>query len=50
MLLVYVDGIIITGNKDLATKALKDFFYNHFHIKNLEILKYFLEIKVARSS
>lgn len=50
MVLVYVDDIIITGNNDLATKALKDFLYNHFHIRNLEILKYFLGIKVARSS
>lgn len=45
VVLVCVDGIIVAGN-DLVNKwSLND----HFKLKELEYLKHFLEIKVARS-
>ena len=50
VILVYVDDIIITGNYELAIKALKDFLHHCFHMKDLGILKYFLVIEIARSS
>ncbi|WKA11329.1 hypothetical protein VitviT2T_028838, partial [Vitis vinifera] len=48
-LLIYVDDILITGNnvKDILT--LKQFLHNHFWIKDLRDLKYFLGIEVSRS-
>ena len=49
-ILVHVDDIIITYNNDLAIKAPKGFLHNCFHIRDLEILKYFLRIEVTRSS
>ncbi|KAH9725530.1 protein kinase domain-containing protein [Citrus sinensis] len=50
VVLVYVDDIVITGNNELAIKALKDFLHHRFHMKDLGILKYFLGIEIARSS
>lgn len=46
MVLVYVDDIIITGNNDLATKALKDFLYNIFILKTLKFWSTFWELKL----
>ena len=50
VVLVYVDDIVITGNNELAIKALKEFLHYLFHMKDLGILKYFLGIEIARSS
>lgn len=48
-LLIYVDDILITGNDVNAISALKQFLHNHFRIKDLGNLKYFLGIEVSRS-
>ncbi|KAH9786417.1 retrovirus-related pol polyprotein from transposon RE2 [Citrus sinensis] len=48
-LLIYVDDILITGNDVNAIIALKQFLHNHFRIKDLSDLKYFLGIEVSRS-
>ena len=48
-LLIYVDDILITGNDLKAISTLKNFLHNHFRIKDLGDLKYFLGIEVSRS-
>ncbi|KAM1059197.1 hypothetical protein ACFX2B_023753 [Malus domestica] len=48
-LLIYVDDIVITGNDVSAINALKSFLRDHFRIKDLGDLKYFLGIEVSRS-
>lgn len=47
--LIYVDDMIITGNDPAAITTLKKFLDEHFRIKDLGKLKYFLGIEVARS-
>jgi len=49
-LLVYVDDIIITGNCSSSIESLKSFLHKQFQIKDLGCLRYFLGLKVARSS
>lgn len=48
-LLIYVDDIVITGNDASAINSLKSFLRDHFRIKDLGDLKYFLGIEVSRS-
>ncbi|KAH9750239.1 protein kinase domain-containing protein [Citrus sinensis] len=48
--LVYVDDIIVAGNDVAEVSRIKDFLAQKFYIKALGKLKYFLGIKVARSS
>ncbi|CAL8999194.1 unnamed protein product [Prunus brigantina] len=48
-LLIYVDDIVITGNDVRAIDSLKSFLRDHFRIKDLGELKYFLGIEVSRS-
>ncbi|XP_050147470.1 vegetative cell wall protein gp1-like [Malus sylvestris] len=48
-LLIYVDDIVITGNDVGAIASLKLFLHNHFRIKDLGDLKYFLGIEVSQS-
>ncbi|CAL8173718.1 unnamed protein product [Prunus armeniaca] len=48
-LLIYVDDIVITGNDVRAIDSLKLLLYDHFWIKDLGDLKYFLGIEVSRS-
>ena len=48
-LIIYVDDMIITGNDDEEIIDLQKHLANEFEMKNLEGLKYFLGIKVARS-
>ncbi|GKC64211.1 ribonuclease H-like domain-containing protein [Tanacetum coccineum] len=43
-LLVYVDDIVITGNDDVRIKEFKLFLSTKFLIKDLGVLKYFLEV------
>ena len=42
ILIVYVDDIIITGNHSDEAKQLEDHLTQHFEVKNLGTLKYFL--------
>jgi hypothetical protein len=44
-----VDAILITGNNIESIKALKQFLYTRFIIKDLGDLKFFLGIEIARS-
>jgi Reverse transcriptase (RNA-dependent DNA polymerase) len=50
VVLVYVDDIIITENNQLEINSIKNSLKQKFDIKDLEKLKYFLEIKIAHSS
>jgi hypothetical protein len=48
-LLIYVDDILITGNDLTAIGTLKSFLNKSLRIKDLDNLKYFLGIEIARS-
>lgn len=48
-ILVYVDGLIITGNNPNEIAAIKTFLDSKFRIKDLGYLKYFLGVEIARS-
>ncbi|GJZ53229.1 ribonuclease H-like domain-containing protein [Tanacetum coccineum] len=48
-LLVYVDDIVITGNKIEEVNKCKQFLKTKFQIKDLGILKYFLGIEVLKT-
>nr|GEV31520.1 retrovirus-related Pol polyprotein from transposon TNT 1-94 [Tanacetum cinerariifolium] len=50
LLVVYVDDIVITGSNKVGLKKLKSFIGICFQTKGLGSLKYFLGIKVFRSS
>jgi hypothetical protein len=47
-LIVYVDDIVVMGNDDGEIQNLKHSLANKFEIKDLDNLKYFLIIEVAR--
>ena len=49
LLVVYVDGIVITGNDSKGISSLKSFLQSQVHTKDLEMLRYFLGIEVMRS-
>ncbi|GAA0184975.1 hypothetical protein LIER_32263 [Lithospermum erythrorhizon] len=49
VLVVYVDGILLTGNSEAQMIAVKDFLHSKFTIKDLVIVMYFLGIQIARS-
>ena len=49
MLIVYVDDIVLFGNDTIESIQLKMKIGDEFEIKDLESLKYFLGIEVARS-
>ncbi|XP_022853385.1 uncharacterized protein LOC111374861 [Olea europaea var. sylvestris] len=48
-LLVYVDDIAVASNSLDSINMIKEFLNQHFKIKDLENLRYFLGIEVARS-
>jgi hypothetical protein len=48
-LLLYVDDIVLTGSDPHLISMVKDLLHNHFKIKDLGRLKYFLGIEVAKS-
>jgi hypothetical protein len=48
-LLLYVDDIVLTGSHPHLISMVKDLLHNHFKIKDLGRLKYFLGIEVAKS-
>ncbi|KAJ1695606.1 hypothetical protein LUZ63_012304 [Rhynchospora breviuscula] len=49
-ILVYVDDILITGNNDNAITELMQSLHNHFALKNLGSLNYFLGIEAKTTS
>lgn len=49
-ILVYVDDLVITGNRSSAIGALKKYLGQCFHMKDLGVLKYSLGIEVSRGS
>ena len=49
-LIIYVDDMIITGNDDEDIADLQKYLASEFEMKNLEGLKFFLGIEVARSN
>ncbi|KAA3480134.1 Retrovirus-related Pol polyprotein from transposon TNT 1-94 [Gossypium australe] len=49
LLVVYVDGIVITKRDDAGNLALKSFHHTWFQTKDLGQLNYFLGIEVTRS-
>jgi hypothetical protein len=48
-LLIYVDDILITGNDPVSVAMTKKFMHNHFHLKDLGPIKYFLGIEFLAS-
>ncbi|GAB2269615.1 hypothetical protein Dimus_038779 [Dionaea muscipula] len=50
ILLVYVDDIILTGTNDDLIRELRTSLHDHFHMKDLGTLTYFLGLEVHRSS
>jgi Reverse transcriptase (RNA-dependent DNA polymerase) len=49
ILVVYVDDILLVGNDDVETKSLKVSLAKEFEMKDLDELRYFLDIEVART-
>lgn len=49
LLVVYLDGIVITGSDMIAISSLKSFLHHQFHIKDLRLLKYLLEVNIMKS-
>ncbi|RVX20052.1 Retrovirus-related Pol polyprotein from transposon RE2 [Vitis vinifera] len=49
-LIVYVDDMVVTGNDHEERKALQNYLFREFEMKDLGPLKYFLGIEVSRSS
>lgn len=49
ILAVDVDDIMITDNDVVGINKLKEFIGLNFHNKELNVLEFFLKIKVARS-
>lgn len=50
VILVYVDDLLIIWNDLKLIKETKQVLHNHFKIKDLGELKYFLGIEFLRSS
>ncbi|RVW62389.1 Retrovirus-related Pol polyprotein from transposon RE1 [Vitis vinifera] len=49
-LIVYVDDMVVIGNDPEERKALQNYLFREFEMKDLGHLKYFLGIEVSRSS
>ena len=47
VVLIYVDDLILTGNNHTAITNLKSILHQQFTIKDLGVLKYFLDIEMA---
>lgn len=48
-ILAFVDDLIISGSSPSDFQLLKDYLLTCFQMKDLDILKYFFGIEVARS-
>ena len=48
-LIVYVDDMVVTRSDPEERKALQNYLFREFEMKDLGPLKYFLGIKVSRS-
>ncbi|KAM1727970.1 hypothetical protein FF2_018239 [Malus domestica] len=48
-LIVYVDDMVVTGNDPEEKATLQKYLASEFEMKDLDALKYFLGIEVARS-
>ncbi|KAJ9554960.1 hypothetical protein OSB04_009574 [Centaurea solstitialis] len=48
-LLIYVDDILITGNDSKSINDVKEYLHNHFRLKDLGALKFFLGIEISTS-
>lgn len=48
IILVYVDDLLITGNKDNLIQEAKDILHHNFKMKDLGELRYFLGIEFAK--
>ncbi|XP_019057763.1 PREDICTED: uncharacterized protein LOC109116565 [Tarenaya hassleriana] len=48
-ILVYVDDLLLTGNNPTLLSAAKQILHQHFQLKDLDPLHYFLGLGVARS-
>nr|KYP42517.1 Copia protein [Cajanus cajan] len=48
--LIYVDDLVIAGNDNKACCSFKSYLNRCFHMKDLEALKYFLGLELARGS
>lgn len=48
-LIIYVDDMVVTRNDPKERKALQNYLFKKFEMKNLGPLKYFLQIKVFQS-
>ena len=44
-----MDAIVITGSDSKGILSLKSFLHSQFHIKDLGMLKYFLDVEVMRN-
>ena len=49
LLLLYVDGIIVTGDDPQAISNLQNYLGKHFEIKDLGTLNYFLGLEISSS-
>lgn len=47
--LIYADDLVITGNSLPSIIKFKDYLGSCFHMTDLELLKYFLGIEIARN-
>ena len=50
LILLYIDDMIITGNDSVGILSLQHFLSQHFEMKDLSTLSYFLGLEITSSS
>ena len=50
LILLYIDGMIIIGDDSVSIRSLQHFLSQHFEMKDLGTLSYFLKLEVTSSS